>query len=182
MGGSASTSSGGSPIKVALIAPFSGAEGYLGGPAVKGLDLALKDVAPDGKIDGHPVQVVKEDDQCSPTQDIQIVRKLISDSSVVATVGPICDLTPSQSIMAQAHLVHMTAGFTQSPLDRGDQYVFAGSPTTKQMMAAEMPLIEARHPSSVAILAGNDNFDAEVTNYAKQDLAWAFHADKATRA
>lgn len=160
-GGSAAGSGG--PIKIEVLAPFSGSEGYLGQPTMNGINLALKDAG--GTIDGRKVDLVKADDGCTPATDVQLVRQIASDPSVAAVFGPICSgsMAAVQSTLAQDKIVHVTNGYGATLTTSGDPYIFVGVDNNEQQVQAMKPFIEDQHAHSVAIVQGDDGYSEQLT-------------------
>lgn len=78
----------GTPIKVAHIAPFSGAFSPYGigqGIAAK---LALEDINGSGGINGRPLELVVFDSPFNPQQAVTGLRKVAEQDKVFAVVGP----------------------------------------------------------------------------------------------
>ena len=155
------------PIKVDVIAPFSGAEGYLGAPTINGLELALKDIG--GKIDGRSVQLVKADDQCSPANAVQLVRKISSESSVSAVFGPICSgsMAAVQKTMARDQIVHVTNGYGATLTTVGDKFIFVGVANNNQQVQALKPFVAAQHATKVALVQGDDGYSQQLAGSEK---------------
>lgn len=156
--------SGGAPIKIAVIAPFSGPEGYLGTPTMNGIEMALKTLG--GTVAGRQVQLVQYDDQCTPTNAVQIVRRIQQDSSVTAVFGPICsgDMSATQQTMAAAKIVHVTNGYGANLTSSGDKYIFVGVANNAQQVAAMQPQIAKWAPKSAGIIHGNDGFSTALAD------------------
>jgi len=72
-------------VKIGLSAPLSGPVAVVGQDHVDGFMLALEQGG--GKLGGHAVQVLKEDDQLKPEVGNQITRKFIDKEKVHAIVG-----------------------------------------------------------------------------------------------
>ena len=159
--------SSGAPIKIAVIAPFSGGEGYLGTPTLNGIQMALKTVG--GTVAGRQVQVVKYDDQCTPTNAVQIVRRIQQDSSVTAVFGPICsgDMSATQQTMAASKIVHVTNGYGANLTSSGDKYIFVGVDNNNQQVAAMQPQIAKWAPKTAGIIHGNDGFSTSLAETEK---------------
>jgi branched-chain amino acid transport system substrate-binding protein len=175
-GGGAAATSGGSgagndtPIKIEVVAPFSGAEGYLGQPTMNGIELALKDVG--GVVAGRKVDLVKADDACTPATAVQLIRKFADDSSVSAVFGPICSgsMAAVQKTMAQDNMVHVTNGYGATLTTSGDNYIFVGVPNGTQLVQAMQPYIEQQHPQSAAVVQGNDGYSQQLADAEKKLL------------
>lgn len=168
-GGGSSASSGGS-IKIEVVAPFSGAEGYLGQPTMNGIELALKDIG--GVVAGRKVELVKADDGCTPATAVQLIRKFADDSSVSAVFGPICSgsMAAVQKTMAQNNMVHVTNGYGATLTTAGDNYIFVGVPNGTQLVQAMQPYIEQQHPQSAAVVQGNDGYSQQLADAEKKLL------------
>lgn len=158
------TASGGNtgPIKIEVIAPFSGSQGYLGQPTLNGLQLALKDAG--DTIAGRKVEFVKADDKCTPATAVQLVRQAASDPSIAAVFGPICSgsMAAVQNTLAQDKIVHVTNGYGATLTSVGDNYIFAGVANNKQQIAALQPYIAAQHATKAAIIQGDDGFSQQL--------------------
>ncbi len=156
-----------SPIKIEVIAPFSGPEGYLGQPTMNGLNMALKAVG--GSIDGRKVELVKADDKCTPANAVQLVRKIATDSSVSAVFGPICSgsMAAVQKTMAQDKIVHVTNGYGATLTTVGDNYIYVGVANNEQQIQALKPFVQKQNVTKAAIIQGSDGFSQQLANSEK---------------
>lgn len=162
-----SASAAGGVIKIEVVAPFSGPEGYLGQPTLNGIELALKDAG--GTVAGRKVELVKADDQCTPATAVQLVRQFEGDSSVSAVFGPICSgsMAAVQKTMAADHLVHVTNGYGATLTTSGDNYIFVGVASNNQQVAALKPFVTGQHAHSAAIVQGNDGYSQQLATAEK---------------
>ncbi len=78
----------GDPIKIAIMAVLSGPNASLGEDTVHGVEIAVDDVG--GKILGHPIELDKEDSQCSPEGGQAAAQKVAADKSIVGVIGTNC--------------------------------------------------------------------------------------------
>lgn len=85
-GGTSSASKG--PITVAVILPFSGANGFIGPDAEKGYDLAAKIINANGGVNGRTVRLTYEDDAADPGDSIAAVSKAVHVDNASAILGP----------------------------------------------------------------------------------------------
>ncbi|MFD5226352.1 branched-chain amino acid ABC transporter substrate-binding protein [Microbacterium sp. NPDC058342] len=81
--------SGDGPIKLGMLAPFSGSESAFGDYMKNGAQLAIDEINADGGIDGRELELVVEDDACDATTAVSGANKLVTDG-IVASVGGYC--------------------------------------------------------------------------------------------
>ena len=72
-----SGASGGDVIKIGCPQPLTGTNALVGDSAVKGAQLAAKEINEAGGILGKQVEVIVYDDQASPEEAVKIATKLI---------------------------------------------------------------------------------------------------------
>jgi branched-chain amino acid transport system substrate-binding protein len=77
----------GTPYKVGLVTSISGPLGFLGVQIRDAAQLAVDKANAAGGINGHPVQLVIEDDAGDPGQAVTKITKVVSDDKVLAVTG-----------------------------------------------------------------------------------------------
>jgi branched-chain amino acid transport system substrate-binding protein len=77
-------------IRVAVQDSLSGAYSQYGVPSLNGVRYVFDKVNAAGGINGRKLEVVAEDDGCSPKQSVGVATKLASERSVVAVLGLTC--------------------------------------------------------------------------------------------
>lgn len=77
------------PIKLGMLAPFSGSEAAFGDYMKNGAQLAIDEINEDGGIDGRELELVVEDDACDATTSVAAAQKLVT-AGVLASVGGYC--------------------------------------------------------------------------------------------
>ncbi|WP_309067014.1 branched-chain amino acid ABC transporter substrate-binding protein [Microbacterium sp.] len=80
---------GDGPIKLGMLAPFSGSESAFGDYMKNGAQLAIDEINADGGIDGRELELVVEDDACDATAAVAGANKLVTEG-IVASVGGYC--------------------------------------------------------------------------------------------
>ncbi|MGO0576219.1 branched-chain amino acid ABC transporter substrate-binding protein [Ornithinimicrobium panacihumi] len=88
IGGSGGESEDG-PIKLGMLAPFSGSEAAFGDYMKNGAQLAISEINEAGGIDGRKLELVVEDDACDATASVAAAQKLVT-AGVRASVGGYC--------------------------------------------------------------------------------------------
>ncbi len=86
----ACASSGGSTIKVGLLAPLSGAVPTFGISTREGVELAVKEWNDKGGVLGKKIELVVADSQCSADPAVNAANKLIDQDKVKYIVGEVC--------------------------------------------------------------------------------------------
>jgi branched-chain amino acid transport system substrate-binding protein len=87
-GGDASASSSG-PIKLGMLAPFSGSESAFGDYMKFGAQLAVNEINDTGGVNGRKLQLVVQDDACDATTAVAAANKLVTEG-VNVSVGGYC--------------------------------------------------------------------------------------------
>jgi branched-chain amino acid transport system substrate-binding protein len=102
------------PIKIAVLQTLSGDVAAYGMDQVRGIELAVADR--DGKLLGHPIELQKEDDQCSSEGGATAGLKIVADPQITAILGTSCSgaAVPAAKIMSEAGLV-MISGSNTAP-------------------------------------------------------------------
>ena len=87
---------------IAAALTISGDTAFLGNDSVFGMQVAIQD---HGQVDGHDVQIVKQDAGCGNAADGQTAAQaIVGDSQIVAVVGTSCSRTavPAMPVLSQA--------------------------------------------------------------------------------
>jgi branched-chain amino acid transport system substrate-binding protein len=85
--GSSASGSNASPLKVAIIQPYTGDSAYYGDYANQAFKLAMAKFG--SKPGGHPLSFVRGDSKCVPTSAVQAGNQVLA-SSPVAMLAPAC--------------------------------------------------------------------------------------------
>lgn len=75
------------PYVLGAVLSLSGPVAANGVPTRDGIQLAIEQINAGGGIDGHPVQVLFEDDQSKPDQAVILTNKLITQDRVLMLLG-----------------------------------------------------------------------------------------------
>jgi branched-chain amino acid transport system substrate-binding protein len=116
----------GKPITIGVSVALSGDQINLGTDIADAADLAAADFG--GALKSHPIVVKRLDDGCTDAEKaVQVADELISDSTLVAVIGPMCT-TGSQAASDEyerAGIVHISPSATRVDLsEKGEQYFF----------------------------------------------------------
>lgn len=75
------------PIKVGAVFSLTGPNSPLGVPEKQAVEMQLKKINESGGVNGHPLEVVFEDDKSDNTEAVKAMKKLITKDHVVAVLG-----------------------------------------------------------------------------------------------
>jgi branched-chain amino acid transport system substrate-binding protein len=161
------------PIKIGNLTPLSGEYAYFGEWEKEGIDLALEEINKKGGINGHPVVVVREDDQADPVASVQALNKLILTEKVQAVIGPI----NSDSVIANApfaeknQVVLLTAIAGAFNIPAGGGYIFRIFPTTEQEGKSLVAAAITRGNKTAAIIYINNAYGLELAKTVRRESA-----------
>lgn len=77
----------GEPLKIGVVASFTGPGAFYGENIRKGIDFAAYEINKAGGVLGRPVKVIYEDDHTTPKDTVSAVQKLLSVDGVIAILG-----------------------------------------------------------------------------------------------
>ncbi|PPL19178.1 MULTISPECIES: branched-chain amino acid ABC transporter substrate-binding protein [Microterricola] len=166
-GGEAGGDSSG-PIKIGMLAPFSGSESAFGVYMENGAQMAVDELNADGGVDGRQLELITEDDACDATASVAAANKLVT-AGIVASVGGYCSgaTLPTLPIFNDAGIpMVIPAANSNKLVEAGLDGVFLINGTGTQQAAATLKYALKSGATRVAVL--NDN-----TDYSK-DLASTF--------
>src|ERR1700737_4476994 len=150
---------------------LTGAQSKEGGLTKQGYDLWLDWINQRGGIVvnnvKHPVQIKYEDDQSDPNLSATLVVKLITDEKAQFIVGPYgSTAAATDAVVAEKNGIPMVEanGAAQSIFSHGYKFTFGVlSPASKYLTGVlDMAATLNPKPSTIAMLAANDNFSVEV--------------------
>src|SRR5437660_3667891 len=154
----------------AAVSP-TGAQCKEGGLPKQGYDLWLDWINQRGGIVvnnvKHPVQIKYEDDQSDPNVSATLVQKLITSEKAQFILGPYGSAaTATDAIIVERDGIPMVEanGAAQSIFNHGYKFTFGVlSPANKYLTGVlDMAATLTPKPTTIAMLAANDNFSLEV--------------------
>ena len=130
------------PLKIGLLADFSGPLAEFGPVIQTGVELAIKHFNDAGGVLGHPVEVVVGDTSLDPTQATEEARRLIEVEGVHAIVGPLASsitLAIVESVAADAGVPVISPSATSPQLTIAEDKDFLFRSTVSD--AAQGPVL-----------------------------------------
>src|SRR5581483_8046597 len=122
-GGSADTT----PITVGIVMPYTGDESYYGKFADNAWEMAMAKYG--SSINGHPIQLVKADSKCSPTDAVTATRDVLA-RKPVAIMAPACsaDTLAMLPITTAAKAPLVSENLAEAVTQQGSAYVWVVNP------------------------------------------------------
>ncbi len=144
------------PIKFGVSFPMSGDAASWGQNAVAGIKLALSEI--DYNIDGRPVELVIEDDQCS-SKGVNAYTKLINVDKVTVIMGSACSAAAGPAVpIAQQNGVPVLLIASAPGLTAIGDYIFRIYPSDafQGKIAADFMLNKLRKDKVAVVYVMND--------------------------
>lgn len=167
IGGEGSESEEG-PIKLGMLAPFSGSEAAFGDYMQNGAELAIQEINDEGGVDGRELELVVEDDACDATASVAAAQKLVT-AGVAASVGGYCSgaTLPTIPVFKDAGIPMVIPAANSNAIVGQGAFMINGTGTQQ----AEAAITFATQLGVTKVAAINDQ-----TDYSK-DLADTFIGD-----
>lgn len=163
-GGADDGASDDGPIKLGMLAPFSGSESAFGEYMQNGAQLAVNEVNADGGVLGRDLELVVEDDACDATTAVAGANKLVTDG-IAASVGGYCSgaTLPTMPIFDEAGIpMVIPAANSNELVEQGLPGVFLINGTGTQQAAAAVQYSENIGAATVAAIDDATAYSADL--------------------
>lgn len=164
LAGGGSEDSGDGPIKLGMLAPFSGSESAFGSYMQNGAQLAVDEINAAGGVLGRDLELVVEDDACDATTAVAGANKLVTEG-VVGSVGGYCSgaTLPTLPIFDEAGIpMVIPAANSNELVDQGLPGVFLINGTGDQQAAAAVQYAEKIGATNVAVIDDATSYSADL--------------------
>jgi len=74
-------------IRIAAVAPITGAQGEVGQDLINGIKMAVDEVNTTGGLLGKQIELVVMDDKADPKEAVSVANKIVADPTIVGLVG-----------------------------------------------------------------------------------------------
>jgi branched-chain amino acid transport system substrate-binding protein len=160
------------PIKIGLLAPFSGIAASVGRNMGEGLNIAATELnAADGVL-GCQIEIVQRDDQFDPAKDASGARELIDQEHVAAIIGPAgtTNWLAIRQIVDQAHVLDYPIVTDPTLKENVDPFTF------RIMIPDDIeikPLVDyaVKNYSKIAVIAEDDQTGHSQIKQVQQEMA-----------
>lgn len=145
-------------IKIGLMIPLTGEPPLLGvGESIlASAQLAVKEINEAGGVNGRPVEVVFEDDQCSSEGGIAAITRLVVLRQATAILGSVCSeaMAAGSSVAQVAGVPTIIIGAGAADLTATGEFIFRIYPADlAQARAAAAHLSQSLKKAKAAVLA-----------------------------
>ncbi|WP_427870949.1 branched-chain amino acid ABC transporter substrate-binding protein [Leucobacter luti] len=153
--------SGDGPIKLGMLAPFSGSEAAFGDYMKNGAQMAIDEINKDGGVDGRDLELVVEDDACDATTSVAAAQKLVT-AGVLASVGGYCSgaTLPTLPIFAEANIPMVIPAANSNALVGQGAFLING--TGAQQAAAIVKYANQEGATKVAVVDDNTDYSKDL--------------------
>jgi len=155
--------SGDGPIKLGMLAPFSGSEAAFGDYMKFGAQLAIDELNADGGVDGRKLELVTEDDGCDATAAVAAANKLVS-AGVEGSVGGYCSgaTLPTLPIFKDAGVPMVIPAANSTKLVGQGAFLINGTGT--QQAAAAVAYAKKLGAKSVVLIDDTTDYSVDLAN------------------
>ncbi|MEI6553689.1 MAG: ABC transporter substrate-binding protein [bacterium] len=152
------------PIKVGLIAPFSGDAAVYGDTEKRATDMVVNKINAEGGIKGKQIQMIYEDGKCSGKDALTAATKLINIDKVKVILGGTCSSeTLSIAPLAEQNKVILFSAFSSSPdITNSGDYIFRNSPSDNDVAKLDGDTIIQGGFKKVAMISENNAYSQGV--------------------
>ncbi|GAB2800525.1 branched-chain amino acid ABC transporter substrate-binding protein [Nonlabens tegetincola] len=151
------------PIKLGMLAPFSGSEAAFGDYMKYGAQLAIDEINADGGVDGRDLELVTEDDGCDATAAVPAANKLVS-AGVHGSVGGYCSgaTLPTLPVFKEAGISMVIPAANSTALVGQGAFLING--TGIQQGAAAVAYAEKLGAQTVVLIDDNTDYSVDLAN------------------
>lgn len=105
----------GEPILIGAALTLSGPDAPYGVDALRGVEIAISDK---GKLLNHPIELLKEDDQCDAQAGEEAAKRLAQNPKLIGVIGETCSSgsIPAARILSEAGMVLISPSSTAPSL------------------------------------------------------------------
>lgn len=152
------TTSSANSVVIAVSAPFSGSESFIGPDTLNGVKVAAQEINKNGGILGKQVKIVTADTGGDPVDAVPAISQVISTLHPAAMIGP-SSLTITSVInqLNQDQIVDMPIGGTTQLDHMNFPYIFRVTPSDSQMGVAMAYYGVQKNYKHVALLFGSNS-------------------------
>ena len=160
-GGDAGSADG--PIKLGMLAPFSGSEAAFGDYMKNGAQLAIDELNAEDGVDGRQLELVTEDDACDATTAVAAAQKLVT-AGVSGSVGGYCSgaTLPTLPIFADAGIAMVIPAANSNELVGQGAFLVNGTGT--QQAEAAVAWITQAGAKNVVIVDDNQAYPKDLAD------------------
>jgi len=158
-------------IKIGVAGPHSGDLAPYGLPTINAAEIVVDEANADGGVLGRQIELIVEDDQCSPDIAANTAAKLVSDG-VVAVIGHICSGATNAAlpIYLESNIVAISPSATNPGLREFANFFRTIGADDAQAPAQVKFVVEDLGLTKIAILHDKGDYGKGLADEARADL------------
>ena len=167
----------GNVIKIGVVSPQSGANSRYGAYALKGAELAVKEVNATGGVLGKKLDLVQGDSQCVPAEGVSATQRMIRFDNVSIIIGDVCSSVTlaMQPVVEQAGVLLLNAASSNPEITYragvgGYKWTFRNYPTDESRAAAALEYAAKKGYTKFAVLSVDTDFGRGAITFTKKYL------------
>jgi branched-chain amino acid transport system substrate-binding protein len=157
----------GTPYKIAVLSNISGDLGFLGKFITDSAQMEVDFLNANGGVDGHPIELVIEDDGMDPTKAAAAFTRLADDPTILAITGTcMAFLLPGLQALAEEKQIPYIAACPELPDLRAQnpKYTFAIGADEFVNAAAMLDIVKAKGYKNIICISENDALSLAIDN------------------
>lgn len=161
--GSSGGDSGSGPIRIAMVAPLSGAYAPIGNGNVAGAKAAVKQINADGGIKGRKIELDVMNDKTDPAESRTLTQSVVNNSAYVAVIGSgfSSAALADEPITNKAKLPFVSMSASGQQVNPVQPYVWVIPPTSAVVAQKMGKALADKGLTKVALLHDNGGFPTE---------------------
>jgi branched-chain amino acid transport system substrate-binding protein len=165
------------PVRIGMVAPFSGAAASYGTDARQAAELAVEEInAAGGILGGRKLELVFEDNKGTPQAAVGAVQKQISLNKVDVILGGLSSpISLAETSVTKNRMLYVNAASQSDAItEQGNKWLVQINNTTSMNATAfHRYIIDTMKPKTVAFVGDNSEFSRPLLEILKKDLAAA---------
>ena len=165
-------------IKLGVVAPMSGPNARYGGFAMRGAELAAKQINEGGGIDGQQIEISNADSQGTPVEGVSATRRLIDQNGVDYIIGDISSSVTlaMQPVVEEAGVLLLNAASSNPKITYeagvgGFKWTFRNYPTDEnRALIVAKYAVEERGLNKFAVLSVDSDYGRSAIEFTKKYL------------
>ncbi|MCB1969155.1 MAG: ABC transporter substrate-binding protein [Geminicoccaceae bacterium] len=165
-------------VQIGLVTPMAGANARFGGFALRGMELAIKEINEAGGVNGRMLELSYGDSQCAPVEGVSATRRLIESNEVDFILGDVCSSVTlaMQPIVEEAGVLLLNAASSNPQITYGAgvggfEWTFRNYITDEiRARAVQQFAYENRGYTKFAVLSVDSDFGRGAINFARKYL------------
>jgi branched-chain amino acid transport system substrate-binding protein len=152
------------PVKIGVSLTLTGPAASTGNWMKNGIELALERLPPEQR---EKVQVIFEDDQCSPQLGLTIGKKFVEIENTQFMIGPLCGsvVSPTMDYYEQNKVLRMIQGWGLDSYEGKGKYYFVPLGHVKQMMQTIAEYAIVNNYKKVGVIYRDDDYGKDNQKY-----------------